>query len=319
MDGALHLIPERNTFIHRVIEDSYLAQTRDVAHSVRPEYNARYSDSRIESQETKINREVDMDQRLKSFSGLYVILLLLFASTGCKTAADELDSETISFHAEDGLPVTADLYIEHESTAPLIVLFHRAHWSRGEYLEIAPKLNEIGFNCMAVDLRSGDEINGVVNETHLEAQRRDKPRFYVNAVPDAESALRYARDSLEMARIILWGSSYSASLVFMLAQRYPDEVDGIVSFSPGEYLTVDERTIEEYAREVRCPVFVASATSEVPKWESIFESFPTDEKFSFVPESGGKHGSEALWERNEGHEEYWVALEMFLNRFLPEN
>jgi pimeloyl-ACP methyl ester carboxylesterase len=260
-----------------------------------------------------------MDQRLRSVSGLYAVLLLLVLSySGCKTAANKLGPGIISFNAEDGLPVTASLYIEHDETAPFIVLFHRAHWSRGEYLEIAPKLNEMGFNCMAVDQRSGGEINGVINETHSEAQKREKPRFYVNAVPDVEAALRYARDSLKADRILLWGSSYSASLVFMLAERYPDDVDGIVAFSPGEYLTVDEKMIEEFAREVRCPVFVASAASEVSKWESIFESIPTDKKVSFTPETGGKHGSEALWEKTEGHEEYWKALEGFLDRFLPE-
>ena len=34
----------------------------------------------------------------------------------------------------------ADLYIAHDASAPFILLFHQAGWSRGEYLEIAPKL-----------------------------------------------------------------------------------------------------------------------------------------------------------------------------------
>ena len=55
----------------------------------------------------------------------------------------------IEFSSEDGLKITADLYMVHSEEKPFIVLFHQAGWSRGEYLEIAPKLNKIGFNCMA--------------------------------------------------------------------------------------------------------------------------------------------------------------------------
>ena len=43
--------------------------------------------------------------------------------------------ETITFKAEDGLEITADVYIQYELTKPFIILFHQAGWSRGEYLE----------------------------------------------------------------------------------------------------------------------------------------------------------------------------------------
>jgi hypothetical protein len=72
----------------------------------------------------------------------------------------------ITFKASDGLQITADLYILNPSENSFIILFHQARWSRGEYLEIAPKLNKLGFNCMAVDQQSGGEINNIVNETH---------------------------------------------------------------------------------------------------------------------------------------------------------
>ena len=55
--------------------------------------------------------------------------------------AQKLRSETISFNSEDGLKVFAELYMIHPKSAPMIILFHQAGWSRGEYQEIAPKLN----------------------------------------------------------------------------------------------------------------------------------------------------------------------------------
>jgi len=58
--------------------------------------------------------------------------------------------ETVTFPASDGLVVTADLYMAYAPTAPMILLFHQAGYSRGEYLEIAPRLNALGFNALGL-------------------------------------------------------------------------------------------------------------------------------------------------------------------------
>jgi pimeloyl-ACP methyl ester carboxylesterase len=254
--------------------------------------------------------------RFRNAQPLTIFLFLVLMGSG-SSEETEKGPESVRFTSDDGLPVTADLYLAETDAAPLILLFHRAGWSRGEYTEIAPKLVELGFDCLAVDQRSGGEINGVQNETHREARDRGIQTSYVDALPDLEAALSYATDSLDADRVVLWGSSYSASLVLVLAGICPEEVAGIVAFSPGEYLTVDGRSIESHARSVRCPIFVASAPGERSKWAPIFDAVPSEEKISFVPDSGGAHGSEALWEGPEGHEEYWEAVREFLGRFLP--
>jgi len=66
--------------------------------------------------------------------------------------------ERINFPSVDGLQMTADTYFSDNKASPLIVLFHQAGWGRGEYLEIAPKLNSLGFNVLAIDLRSGKKL-----------------------------------------------------------------------------------------------------------------------------------------------------------------
>ena len=73
--------------------------------------------------------------------------------------------ETVTFPAADGLAVTADLYLAHDKEAPFVILFHQAGYSRGEYGQIAPRLNGLGFNALAVDQRSGGAAKGVMNET----------------------------------------------------------------------------------------------------------------------------------------------------------
>ena len=70
----------------------------------------------------------------------------------------------VEFPAADELMITGDLYLAHEDkSTPFIVLCHQANWSRGEYREIAPKLNELGFNCLAIDQRSGKSVNDIDN------------------------------------------------------------------------------------------------------------------------------------------------------------
>ena len=76
---------------------------------------------------------------------------------------------TITFSSADDTQLTADVYAPHDKSNPFIVLCHQAGWSRGEYRDIAPKLNQLGFNCMAIDQRSGEAVNDVANETFAAA------------------------------------------------------------------------------------------------------------------------------------------------------
>ena len=220
-------------------------------------------------------------------------------------------SETINFKADDGVIVTADLYMAHESSAPFIVLYHQAGYSRGEYKTIAPRLNAMGFNCMAVDQRSGDKVNDIINETHKVAVAAKLPTEYLDAIPDIEAAYLYVKYSIKPAKIILWGSSYSAALMFYMGNVHHDNIAGILSFAPGEYFKVNGKELKTYAAHITCPVFVTSAKSEYGNWKAIYDNIKSD-KSSFLPETEGKHGSKALWPDNPSHMVYWEAVEKFL-------
>ena len=90
---------------------------------------------------------------------------------------------------------------------------------------------------MAVDQRSGGKVNGVDNETHRRATRMGLERELFGCLRRyGGGACVYARKELAAERIIVWGSSYSASLVLRLAAEHADEVIvGVMAFSPGEY------------------------------------------------------------------------------------
>lgn len=223
----------------------------------------------------------------------------------------------IEFPSKDGIQITADVYAPHDQSAPFIVLFHQAGWSRGEYLEIAPKLNALGFNCMAVDLRSGGSINGIDNETHKRAKEAGLPTKYVNTYQDIEAAIAYAKEKLAKGKLIILGSSYSSALVLAYAGEHQD-VDGVLSFSPGEYFSGQGKSntyITDAAAKIEIPVFITSAKGEKKSWSGIYDAIPSEQKIYFLPETEGRHGSRALWSKFDDSEDYWNAV----NAFLEEN
>ncbi|HED17960.1 MAG TPA: alpha/beta hydrolase [Gammaproteobacteria bacterium] len=230
-------------------------------------------------------------------------------------------SETVTFPSQDGLLITADIYAPYKNgEAPIIVLFHQAGWSRGEYTEIAPWLNTLGYNCMAVDQRSGKYARGVKNETALRAKKENRPTGYVDALPDIKAALIYARKHYGKDGVIAWGSSYSAALVLKVAGDSPALVDGVLAFSPGEYFERAGKTatwVQDSAQRIKVPVFITSAHSETDRWAGIFAAIKSGRKVSFIPATDGRHGSRALWREYPDSGAYQNAAKAFLEQYFP--
>lgn len=235
--------------------------------------------------------------------------------------SSKLYAETLIINSDDNINIITDTYIISEDPkTPVIVLYHQAGWSRGEYLEIAPKLNQLGFNCIAVDLRSGEAINDVENLTAKHAKEASKQTRYIDALPDILSSLRFINSNFPDSDIIAWGSSYSAALVLHVAGKHPDLIDGALSFAPGEYFAKQGKSktwIKESASGISVPTFITSARNEKNNWSEIYDAIKSDKKSSFLPESKGNHGSRALWDQFEDSGQYWDAVSEFLtNNFL---
>ncbi|MEM6525979.1 MAG: dienelactone hydrolase family protein [Bacteroidota bacterium] len=229
--------------------------------------------------------------------------------------ASQANAETIYFTSEDGLKVAGELYMPHPETAPFIILFHQANWSRGEYNEIAPELNKLGFNCLAVDLRSGDEVNGVKNITKQNALRGMKETQYVNAIPDMKAAIKFASDTYSKGKLIIWGSSYSSALSLKLAGDLGNSISAVLAFSPGEYFVSQGKPrdfITSSAGNITQPVFVTSSRDEKNTWWGIYVAIPSDNKQYFLPKTSGNHGSRALWSKFSDSPNYWSAVTKFL-------
>ena len=224
----------------------------------------------------------------------------------------EQTTTTVTFPTTDNLTVTADLYWTGDANAAFILLFHQADYSRGEYLEIAPKLNALGYNCLAVDQRSGGGVNDVINETYKVAKAAGLPTSYTDAYADLQSALSYVESTYAPRKLIVWGSSYSSSLALILASEHPNEIAAVLAFSPGEYFKLDGKKVADYAANITQPAFITSAKSEGKSWRGIADQIKSAGSVFFVPEGNGRHGSSALFEKTANSAEYWTAVEQFL-------
>ena len=247
----------------------------------------------------------------------FLSLVLILASCASTVSAGKM----VTFPSEDGLLITVDIHAPYQnSKAPMIVLFHQAGSSRGEYAEIAPWLNGLGYNCMAVDQRSGESIRGVENETARRAGKENRPTGYIDALPDMNAALTYARRHYGNNGVIAWGSSYSAALVLKIAGDSPALVDGVLAFSPGEYFKRAGKSaswIQTSAQHIKIPVFIASSRKEADTWAAIFAAIESADKVSFIPETEGRHGSRALWGKYPDSDAYRQAVQAFLQRYFP--
>lgn len=238
-------------------------------------------------------------------------LFLLFVVTTCVANAQQ----KITFLAPDAVQITADEYITQPKESPIIILFHQAGWSRGEYLEIAPKLNKLGYNCIAIDQRSGEKIKGINNQTFLDAKSKNKGTTFIDAEIDMNAAIDYVKKTYpKAAKTIVWGSSYSAALALKIAGERND-IDAVMAFAPGEYFKrfgKPEDYITQQAQHIQIPVFITSAKAEKENWWNIFEKIPSKNKHYFLPETDGQHGSRALWEKFPDNKAYWEAVTNFL-------
>jgi pimeloyl-ACP methyl ester carboxylesterase len=174
---------------------------------------------------------------------------------------------------------------------------------------------------MAVDLRSGEESNGIENQTWKYADSLKMETRYTDAYIDMRASLSLVKRKYPAAKIIFFGSSYSASLALKLAGDSPIGIAGVIAFSPGEYFSAfgwNRDIIQTSSANIKCPVFITSARSEEDNWKKIYDAIPVKTKVSFLPQLDGKNGAKVLWSVFPESEEYWKALKNFLNKYYPK-
>lgn len=247
------------------------------------------------------------------------LLLLIALASGCnaepaKQAASSQETpairgEALQLKASDGVTVYGRYYKAARPTA-LVLLFHQAGSSKEEYATIAPRLAEAGYSALAIDQRAGGSLFAT-NETAAALGRKAD---YLEAIPDLRAALDWAQ--AQKLPIVLWGSSYSSSLIFPLAAGDPQGIKALLAFSPGEYFDADKSLVRRAAAKVAVPVFVASTQSEISEADPIMAALPKNSLSTrFVPPKGVHGSSTLIASRNpDGAEANWKAVLAFLRQ-----
>ena len=241
------------------------------------------------------------------------LAVLVFFSSFIATETPQLTPQPvqkITFPSKDELIVTADLYMIKD-TLPYMILCHQAGYSRAEYAETAGKFCHLGYNCIAVDARSGNEVNGVKNETAILAAQKNKPTSYIDSENDIIATIEYAYMK-SGKKVVLVGSSYSASLALKIAVENK-KICAVMAFSPGEYFGKNLKLKDEI-KTLSVPVFVTSSKEEAQDVTTLMSDVKSKIKNQFIPTSKGKHGSSCLWKDNPGYNEYWFAIMMFVKQ-----
>jgi pimeloyl-ACP methyl ester carboxylesterase len=211
-----------------------------------------------------------------------------------------VSAETVTTEAADGASVYGETYFGALSDdAPVIALFHLAGGDgRGEYAPLTNWLNDIGFRAIAWDQRSGGDRFGTENRT---AAALPEDAGYCGAYPDMEAALAYSYRVAGNAPVIVWGSSYSAALVFKLAADHPNRIIAVVAASPASGEPMDGCALESVISDVAAPMLALR-----PKRE--YEA--TKEQADFLIQAGvdfrivenGVHGSSMLVDDRTKHD-----------------
>ncbi len=264
--------------------------------------------------------------RLQIFTLPFISVLFAITSCGDESTTNTIENQSdtlaipsetetnmpiaIDFLSLDSLLISAVLW-EIDPDSQTILLCHQAGSNYHEYDEIAPKLNDLGYNCLAIDQRAGGILFDVVNQTADRAISEGRVVGYTAAEQDILAAISFCYERYQQP-VFLWGSSYSAGLALHISQEN-EAVSAVIAFSPGDYFEDEKPALKERMKAFTKPYFITSSKQEAEKISEFLVTSKSDSiHIHYVPSENGIHGSKALWESTPNHTAYWDALKQFL-------
>lgn len=235
------------------------------------------------------------------------VLLCLFLLVGCQTSdasSPVIATPMVTTTTSDGVTIFGERYFgDLGAEAPLVLLFHQGGSNgRGEYGDLVGWLNDSGYRAIAWDQRRGGDTYGAENRTVL-ALPEGTDFGYCDAAPDLQAALDYVDANGLADRVVIWGSSYSAALVFQAASDNPDRVAGVIAFSPASGGPLENCRARLSVDAVVAPKFVLRPASEM-EITSVQEQrdvlIAAGTKFLVVKD--GVHGSSMLDDARTGRD-----------------
>ena len=245
---------------------------------------------------------------------LFLLFFFMFPVTTSLNAQQVIRKSEISFLSTDSLRISANHYYSNKDN-PYILLFHTESSSRGEYDSIASRFVKMNYNCLAVDLRSGDEFRYIENITANRARDKGLSNDYAEAEKDVEAAIHYV-NHINDKKMVLLGSSYSATLCLKVAKNNP-LIKSVMAFSPGEFFQ-PEFQLDEHLKDYDKPVFIAYSKSEAEYIEKLTVHLSDSLSTFFNSNTESPYrGVRLLFPDNPANDEYWFSVLIFIKSLTP--
>lgn len=222
--------------------------------------------------------------------------ILLLLAAGCAVSPNSDPTRTVTTQTSDGIVIFGETYFgKLEDTAPLILLFHQGGSNgRSEYTPLVGQLNNRGYRAIAWDQRSGGATFGGENRT-VQNLPDQADTGYCDAQSDLQAALDFVIENGIADTVIVWGSSYSAALVFELASNNQDHVSGVIAFSPASGGPLAACRARKWAASIDKPRLVLRPSSEMERPSSVEqERILSEMGAEFLVIENGVHGSSML-------------------------
>lgn len=213
----------------------------------------------------------------------------------CASGAHAQALQEVSIRFAQDLVLHGDLYrTVSPADAPAVLLFHQGGGdARGEYRDIIPELTARGFHVLSADVRGGGTRFGGTSRAAV----TDSTFRYCHAIADVSAAIDLARTNGISGPLILWGSSYTATLAVQAAARRSGDVAAVLAFSPATGDPLRECEAEVYLpwlQRAGLPVLIVRAAAETtPERMQQNERFRRAGAQVFVAREG-THGSSTL-------------------------
>ncbi len=250
-------------------------------------------------------RKSDLSGFLKVF--LFVLIFVLNGYSHI-SKAQIIRKATVDFYSSDSLLITADHYLSRAED-PYIIFLHQENSSRGEYDSIAERFVKMRYNCLAVDLRVGDNYGYVNNRTAPRA-RKMKLSSRQGVEKDIRAAISYI-DEMSDDKVILLGSSLSATLALKVASE-DERVKAVMAFSPGEYLRPGN-PLKKILKNLTIPVYITCNPVEYPYLLKSADGIEEGTLTLFEPPANTtERASGMLRKSNPSYDEYWFSVLIFI-------
>jgi alpha-beta hydrolase superfamily lysophospholipase len=197
--------------------------------------------------------------------------------------------QKVRFKTEDGLEIVGNYFPTEKNDAPAVVLLHMMPEVKESWNDFARKLNNEGFQCLAIDLRGHGESGG-----GPDGSRKFSDEEHQKSINDVFSAVEFFVDKgIPVEKISLVGASIGANLSIIF-QSGNKKIKACVALSPGlNYRGIEIEHSAKDLKEEQAIFLVAGGESDEYSTETvikIFDSIKCNNKKKMIFDDAG-HGT----------------------------